>query len=256
MFTENQIIGHRGASGYAPENTLASFHQAHELGCRLVEFDVKLSLDGEAFIFHDDNLQRTTDGKGDFSSAHQDYVKSLDAGSWFSKRFRGEKILTLREMLLWMADREMNANIEIKPSPGAEEATTTEVLKNIHQHWPKHKALPLVSSFDQKSLSICRNLMPEMPIGILLDKWQPNWLQLAQDLDCFSIHLNRRAITQTRVQEIKSHGYKIAVYTVNQKYQAARLFALGVDVVFSDYPDLMSHSTYIPLKLKRSKRRH
>jgi glycerophosphoryl diester phosphodiesterase len=235
-----RVIGHRGAAGYAPENTIISFEKAKALGCKCIEFDVMLSSDGEPFIIHDENLKRTTNGRGEVGLVTADYLRGLDAGKWFSRKFRGEKIPSLKETIEWLVASDMQANIEIKPYPGQTEETTVSVLTAINRYWPQDKALPLLSSFDLDALSLCRNLSPEMPLGLLLDKWQENGLKLAQDLQCVSVHLSRRAATQTRVKAIKDEGYKVYVYTVNRKRQAAKLFSFGVDAVFSDYPDLMT----------------
>ncbi len=239
MFSKNQVIAHRGASGYAPENTLSAFKKAKALGCHFIEFDVILSADGEAFVFHDETLNRTTNARGQFRLATAEHLQSLDAGKWFSRHFSGEKIPALREVLEWMADSDMQANIEIKPYPGFAEPTTITVLTLINRYWPQGKDLPLVSSFDQKALALCQRLSPEMPLALLLHEWQHNWLQRAQDLDCFSVHLSLRAARQARIREIKQHGYVVCVYTVNRKRLAIKLFEWGVDAIFSDYPDLL-----------------
>ena len=234
-----QLIGHRGAAAYAPENTFAAFNKAHALGCHFIEFDVMLSADGEAFVFHDEQLKRTTNGRGQFGLVTAEYLRSLDAGLWYSKQFRGEKIPLLHEVIQWLTVSEMHANIEIKPYPGHTEQTTIAVLTHINRYWPQDKKLPLVSSFDLNALNLCHSIAPEIPLGLLLDKWQDNWFQLASDLNCYSVHLSRRAATEKRVAAIKQHGYVVYVYTINKKRQATKLFNWGVDAVFSDYPDLL-----------------
>lgn len=235
----NCIIGHRGASAYAPENTRAAFEKALSLGCNFIEFDVMLSVDDEAFIFHDDNLKRTSNGRGEIGLVSAEYLRSLDVGSWYSRKFRGEKILSLQEAIEWLNQSSMHANIEIKPYAGKTEQTTIAVLTHIHRYWAHEKKLPLVSSFDQDALILCRSIAPEIPLGLLLDKWQDNWLQIASDLECFSVHLSRKITTMERVLAIKEAGYAVYVYTVNRKRQAKKLFDWGVDAVFSDYPDLL-----------------
>jgi glycerophosphoryl diester phosphodiesterase len=234
-----RIIGHRGASGYAPENTLAAFEKALELGCHFIEFDVMLSADGEPFIFHDDNLKRTTNGRGEFGLVTAEYLRTLDAGRWYSKKFRDEKLLSLHDALEWLAASGVHANIEIKPYPGKTEETTIAVLTHVNRYWPQDKTLPLISSFDHDALYLCQSIAPDIPLGLLLDKWQDNWLEIAKDLDCFSVHLSRRAATAARILAIKEKGYMVYVYTVNRKRQALKLFDWGVDAVFSDYPDLL-----------------
>ena len=235
-----RLIGHRGAAGFAPENTLAAFDKAYALGCRFIEFDVMLSADGEPFIFHDNSLKRTTNGRGEFGLVSAEYLRSLDAGLWYSKQFRGEKIPSLQAAIEWLVHSGVRANIEIKPYPGTTEQTTIAVLTHINRYWPQDKELPLISSFDQKALALCRSLAPEIPIGLLLDKWDKNWLQKARDLQCISVHLSWRAVNAKRVLEIKQHGYLVYVYTVNWKRRVTKLFDWGVDAVFSDYPDLLT----------------
>lgn len=234
-----RIIGHRGAAGYAPENTLAAFEKARVLGCYFIEFDVMLSADGEAFIFHDENIKRTTNGRGEFGLLTAEYLRSLDTGHWYAKKFRGEKILSFQEAIAWLNESGLHANIEIKPYPGQTEATTIAVLTHINRYWPQDKKLPLVSSFDIDALTLCHSIAPEIPRGLLLDKWQDNWQKLAKDLQCFSVHLSRRAATKARVLAIKEQGYLVYVYTVNWRRRATKLLSWGVDAVFSDYPDLL-----------------
>ncbi len=238
MFVKNQVIGHRGACALAPENTMASFKIAHALGCGLIEFDVMLSADGVPFIFHDETLMRTTNGQGSFGRASSEYIQSLDAGQWFSRQYIGEKVPTLRETLLWLVESDMQANIEIKPTVDSVEKTTVAVLTQLTQSWPETKPLPLISSFNLEALTLCRRASPDMPIGLLLEQWQENWLDLARDLRCYSVHLSHRFATRDRIDEIKREGYAVCVYTVNRQRLAAKLFDWGVDALFSDDPCL------------------
>lgn len=234
-----KIIGHRGASAYAPENTIASFDKALALGCRFLEFDVMCSADGEPFVIHDDSLKRTTNGRGDIGLVDSNYLQTLDAGSWFSRQFKGEPIPHFKDVLQWLSVSDVQANIEIKPYSGAEEQTAVAVMSHINRYWPHEKNLPLVSSFSWDALVLCRSLAPEMPLGLLLHIWDEQWLQKAKQLDCYSIHFNRRVLTKERVKEIKAEGYVLCAYTVNRKRLANKLFDWGVDAVFSDYPDLL-----------------
>ena len=215
-----RVIGHRGAAAYAPENTIAAFDKALALGCRYIEFDVMLSADGEPFVFHDETLKRTTNGQGEIGLVSAEYLQNLDAGKWFSRRFRGERIPHFRETLQWLTFSNVQANIEIKPYPGTSEQTTVAVLSHINSYWPQSKELPLVSSFDLAALTLCRSLSPEMPLGLLLDEWDKDWLIKARELQCYSVHMNKRALNQARVQQIKEQGYVLLVYTVNRKRQA------------------------------------
>ncbi|WP_133129336.1 glycerophosphodiester phosphodiesterase [Legionella yabuuchiae] len=234
------IIAHRGASAYAPENTMAAFKKALALGCHFIEFDVMLSEDGEPFVFHDDSLKRTTNGRGPFAKKSAKELLELDAGGWFSKRFRGESIPTLSDVLQWMISSKVHANIEIKPTAGKLEETTVAVLTSLNRHWPSSKPLPLLSSFEPDVLKLCRDLSPEAPLGLLLHTWDENWYKLADELQCVSIHLSVKAANKVRIAAIKDKGYKVLIYTVNRRRLAHKLFEWGVNAIFSDYPDLLA----------------
>ena len=109
------MIGHRGAAGAAPENTLASIKKARELGATWIEFDVKLTKDSHAILFHDDRLERTTDGQGAVAATTLPEMRRLDAGSWFDAAFRGEPVPTFEQALALCAELGLGVNVEIKP---------------------------------------------------------------------------------------------------------------------------------------------
>jgi glycerophosphoryl diester phosphodiesterase len=232
----DQIISHRGASVYAPENTLVAFETAHALGSNTVEFDVMLSADDQAFIFHDLNLSRTTNGTGELGLTNSTILKTLDAGSWFAEKFCGVNIPTLEETLELILNLSMNANIEIKPYPGCTEQTTRKTLEIINSLWPKSKPLPLISSFDLRAMELCQNIAPQYPKGLLLHSWRNDALDLAKKLNCCSIHLSRRIATEKRIKLLKQHGYYICVYTIDQKTEAQKFISWGVDSIFSNDP--------------------
>lgn len=231
-----RIIGHRGVAALAPENTLESFALAHHYGLTSVEFDVTLSADGEAFVFHDESLERTSNGQGQIALVSAEYLKHLDAGSWFAKKYAATRIPTLRETLLWLRKHKMSANIEIKPSSGCTHDTVNTVLSLLDELWPKTLPLPLISSFDPDVLRLCRALHPHLPIGYLLNTWDPKQIDFAESLNCVSINLNHRIASAQRVQALKERGFGVYVYTVNYQFLISRYVAMGVDGLFSDYP--------------------
>ena len=235
----SKIIGHRGAAAYAPENTFSAFNKALSLGCRCIEFDVMLSADGEPYIIHDASLKRTTNGRGEVSEMTTNYLDSLDAGKWFSRHFSGEKIPHLSEVIKWLNFSDVHANIEIKPAPGAEQRAVVAVLSCVNRDWANGRPLPLISSFSHEVLQSCRSFAPEMPLGLLMHTWDDNWLKLASELSCYSVHVNRRILNPERIRAIKDKGYFLFAYVVNRRRQARKLLDLGVDAIFSDYPDLL-----------------
>jgi glycerophosphoryl diester phosphodiesterase len=234
-----QIIAHRGASAYAPENTLAAFKKARDLGSKWLEFDVVLSEDGTPFVFHDSSVKRTTNGKGKIAGLSCEYLKDLDAGSWFSKQFQGEVIPTLQQAIAFLARNKMQANIELKPTPGKEQETAVAVLSAINQYWPEDTHRPLVSSFNHQALGLVRTFDPDIPLGFLMDEWDDEGLKQAKEMDCVSIHTNFKSLNKARVKKAKNEGFKLLAYTVNNKKIANKLLRWGVDSVFSDYPDLL-----------------
>lgn len=231
-----RIIGHRGAAALAPENTLESFVMAYQSGLKSVEFDVILSADGEAFVFHDERLERTTNGQGAIGLVTADYLKTLDAGAWFSRDYKNAQIPTFKEALIWLRKHKMSANIEIKPFPECIHETVNVVLRELDEIWPSSTALPLISSFEGDVLRLCRKLHPQLPLGYLLDKWHPEEIDFAQSLDCVSMNLNYRIARLERIKALKQQGLGVYVYTVNNQFLISRYFAFGVDGIFSDYP--------------------
>ncbi len=113
----NKVIGHRGAAAYAPENTIASFDKALSLGAQAIEFDVMCSADGEPFIIHDDSLKRTTNGKGQVGLVEANYLHELDAGSWFSKAYKGEPLPHFKDALKWLSFPEFKLILKLNPTP-------------------------------------------------------------------------------------------------------------------------------------------
>lgn len=223
------VIGHRGACAHAPENTLASFALAAELGCRMVEFDVRLSRDGVPVVFHDDTLERRTDGSGAVAAHTLAELKRLDAG-------RGERIPTLDEVLALCLARGMGANIELKPHAGAGRATARTALEAAGRMWPADRPPPLVSSFDRDALAAAAEVAPDWPRGLLLDRVPAGWRRLADACGCVAICAHHRWLGGAGAAAIRAAGYGLLAYTVNRPGRARVLWSRGVVAVFSDCP--------------------
>jgi glycerophosphoryl diester phosphodiesterase len=230
------VIAHRGASAYAPENTLSAFTKAVALGVKWVEFDVMAAACGEPIVFHDDELQRTTRQQGRVMNFTYHYLQTLDAGAWFDPRFSGERIPRLNDLLVFLAESKMNVNIEIKAPPASEDALIKRVLQEVSPYWNTGQTF-LFSSFSLTALRRLREQAPTCLLGLLLDEWRTDWNSIATDLDCITINTNADNMTAARVHEIKMTNRAVLCYTVNDPMQAAKLFEWGVDAVFSDIPD-------------------
>jgi glycerophosphoryl diester phosphodiesterase len=234
-----KVIGHRGASGYAPENTLASMTKAHELGAEWVEFDVMLASTGEPVIIHDYTLDRTTNGVGEVDKTDFQTLSSLDCGSWFSKNHTGLKIPLLSELLTHVAQLNLGINIEIKPSPGKEQLTAQTAIDFLESHWPKTCKIPLISSFSAEALQAVHQANIDCKLGFIIDEWESDWERVVDQLGCSSLHVDHKVLTAARVEEVKKRGQVLLAYTVNHDARAQELFSWGVDSIFSDYPDLI-----------------
>lgn len=232
-----RVIAHRGASAYAPENTLAAMSQAKVLGASWVEFDVQLTRDDILVVFHDESLDRTTNGQGRLREQQYAQLAQLDAGSWFSHAFYRERIASLADMLAYLQQIGLNANIELKSLPGDEKIVAEKFALLLTQAYNKLSISCIVSSFSVDTLYYVRQLMPTIPIGILFSKWRDDWQVLAEELDCYSLHFRYNSYSKNRVVSLKKSGCKLFAYTVNDIRLAERLFAMGIDVIFTDYPD-------------------
>lgn len=216
------IIGHRGACGYAPENTEVSFRSAQELGIRWVEFDVMLAKCGEAVVIHDTTVDRTTNGKGpviDYSLAE---LQQLNAGEWFDKHFHGEKIPRFIDVMNFLQQHRMYAVIEMKPYPGYEKETADTIFKLLTNSF--NLTQQIISSFSLQSLQRARELSSDVHLGLGVHQWDFNCEKEAHDLHCQSIHINHKILTPEKISAIKSNGFEVFAYTVNESSRAKELF--------------------------------
>lgn len=232
-----RVIGHRGAAAAAPENTLESIRAAARLGARCVEFDAKLTADGVVVLFHDETLNRTTNGHGRVARTDFATLRGLDAGAWFGPAWAGARVPTLEEALRLLRELDMQANIEIKPCPGRDAETARAVVAVLRRHWPAEAPPPLLSSFSRLSLQTAQAAAPDLPRGLLLWRKDPLWAIAAAELGCRSVHCAKQYLTRSWAREIRAAGYGLAAYTVNEPAQARRLLAWGVDAIITDCPD-------------------
>lgn len=235
-----KVIGHRGAKAYAPENTLESIKTAASLGVEWVELDVKLTRDNVPIIFHDEELERTTNGSGNVAETSYEDIQQLEAGSWFADSFAGIKIPTLEEALDVILRHNLGLNLEIKPCPGREKETAEIALDHLSQMWDDTDRL-LISSFQHVSLEAALDLAPDYARGLLIggEEMPENWREVAEYLDASTINLGSKLVTRAVADEVMDLELPLLVYTVNDPMQARALQKLGVDAFFSDNPDVI-----------------
>ncbi|HVS63431.1 MAG TPA: glycerophosphodiester phosphodiesterase family protein [Thermoanaerobaculia bacterium] len=236
------VIGHRGASGLAPQNTLPAFERAIELGVDMVELDVQLSRDGELVVIHDPDLDATTDGAGPVAAQALDALTRLDAGSWLAPEWTGTRIPTLRQVLERVA-REVLVNVEIKT-----EAVTDAVEPGVESRIAEVvRALGLeerviVSSFDPRALEHLRQLAPEIATASLYNRSLHRGRSPIEIMDAVgsrAFNLSRRQVRRRAVEHCHRHGRPVGVYTVNEPSEMRMLVEMGVDALFTDRPDLL-----------------
>ena len=233
------VIGHRGAAGCAPENTLAGLRRAKALDCRWVEFDVRLTADREPILLHDDRLARTTDGRGRAVRLPLAALRRRDAGGWFAPEFAGERVPTFAEAVALLAELELGANIELKARRGDAADTGRVVAGALDRLWPPHLPAPLLSSFLPAALAAARQRAPQFARGMLFRRVPRDWRERAETLGCASIHADHRRLPPTIVAEIRESGYCLLAYTVNAPARARVLFNWGVTSVISDVPHII-----------------
>jgi len=241
-FVLPRVMGHRGAAGRAPENTLAGLRRAAELGLRWVEFDVMLTRDAVPVLFHDDSLKRTTGRAAAMAETDYADLAKLDAGAWFGSDFAGEPVPSLSAALALLRDCGLQPNMEIKPTPGRDEETAAVALEVLKGEWPASLPAPLVSSFSRKALRVARDAAPDLPRGLISVRLPRDWRRAMDSLGCATLHLAGRHLSPRRVKRITAAGYGLAAFTINDPAEARALIASGVECLISDYPDRIARS--------------
>jgi len=214
------LIGHRGAAGLEPENTLPSFTRAVALGVDAVELDVHVC-DGRLCVIHDEELKRTTNGTGLVAEQSLAELRALDAGN-------GAQIPLLDEVFEVIPPA-VGINVELK-GPG-----TGRVLAELLPELPRRDVL--VSSFNHGELDTFTAIAPSVPVAPLFSRWQGDPAAVAARLRSRFVNLSRKIVTADRCRALAAEGLSILVYTVNDPAEAKALFEMGVRGVFTDYPD-------------------
>lgn len=232
---KSQIIAHRGASKYAPENTMPSFQIASEMQADGIETDVQLTKDGIPILIHDENLRRTTGKKGFVKDYLLDDIQKLDAGRYFSKKYAGTKIITLEEFLRWASKEKLYLNLELKNNKIEYKDIEHIVLEALEKHQLLERTT--VSSFNPNSIKRMRQLDEKLDVALLRSKRHPNLVEYALDQGASSLHINRRLLNNSIVDNCKKHGLPLRVYTVNRRSTIYQCLKLKCDGIITDDPD-------------------
>jgi glycerophosphoryl diester phosphodiesterase len=233
-------IAHRGAGKLAPENTLAAFRLGAQYGYRMFECDVKLSADGQPFLMHDAELQRTTNSQGVGGEKNWAELALLDAGSWHSRTYAGEVLPSLQAIAAFCLRNHHFLNIEIKPTPGTEGLTGEVVARQAAQLWRNAPHPPLLSSFQPDALAAAQASEAGLPRALLVDSLRPGWLDEAQQLGCCAAVLNYRLWEPALVAQVHDRGLRCLSYTVNDAPAADHIQSLGTDGIITDRVELFA----------------
>lgn len=246
MWPYPRIIAHRGGGTLAPENTLAAMRCGLQYGFQAVEFDVMLSADGVPVLMHDPQFGRTVPGKGRVADTPAKDLAAMDAGAWLHSRFAGEPVPTFEEVVRYCRQNRIWMNVEIKPSPGADEQTGHVVAETTTRLFADELAahtgpadLPLFSSFSFDALAAARQSAPGIPRGYLVDTIPDDWLARLQALEACALHTNHKNLTSTQASAVKNAGYGLFCYTVNDPARAKDILRWGVDAFCTDRIDLI-----------------
>ncbi|WGV98413.1 glycerophosphodiester phosphodiesterase family protein [Vibrio sp. YMD68] len=233
------IVGHRGAAALAPENTLSGINVAADVGIQWVELDTQLTADGVPVIFHDEGLDRCTNGVGNVEEHTLEQLKKLDAGSWFSSSFVNERIPTLEEALKTCIERNVSMNLEIKIHHERQvEPLVKRVVDVIHSvNFPFHNLL--ISSFSKSALKECQRRIPDVRRGYITEETSTDYLQEIQALDLYSVHVDQNVLTQAMAQSILTLNYELNIWTLNDPTKAQTFTNMGVTNIITDHPDAL-----------------
>lgn len=239
------VVGHRGAAAVAPENTLAGFRVAQDLGVPY-ELDVTLSADGRVVVIHDDSLDRTTDGTGLVDETAWADIGGLDAGGWFSDDFAGEPVPTLDRVFEELGGGVI-VDVEIKSPRDGDRAgeVAAAVVDCIARHGMQDRVF--VTSFNPYVLEGVKRADPDLPRGQLVGTFRGSDLGLVPKIVLRRLWLNKKAdadmivaeaayVTPRRARRLQRAGYRLMAWTVNEEAEMRRLLDLGVLGIITDDP--------------------
>ncbi|HEY3424148.1 MAG TPA: glycerophosphodiester phosphodiesterase [Negativicutes bacterium] len=235
------IYAHRGARGYAPENTMTAFRQAIACQADGIELDVQVTKDRQLVICHDHNINRTSNGAGWIKDLTLAQLKALDFGSWFAPAFAGEAIPTFEEFFTWYVTTPLLLNIEIKNGPVIYEGIETQLINIMNGICPKDFDVynrVIISSFYHPSLIKIKQLDSQFKTGVLFDHRPADVLSLIQHTNADYLHPHWHYLDSDWIEVAHEAGIGVNSYTINTQEEFDFSYAKNIDGLFSDYPDL------------------
>ncbi|MEK5205878.1 glycerophosphodiester phosphodiesterase [Psychrobacillus sp. FSL H8-0510] len=232
-----KIYAHRGSSGTHPENTIAAFKAAAKLPIHGVEFDVHMTKDHELVVIHDETINRTSNGTGFIKDMTLAELKKFDFGSWYSHEFKKETIPTLREVLYVFKDTPHHLNIELKSDVFPYEGMEQAVLQMLKDY--RLEARVVISSFNHEMVRNVKQLAPPIETAVLFMEVMIEPHKYADVVGADALHAFFPTVLRKMGAEAIGSGKKVRVFTVNDEKYADLLKRIGVDAIFTDYPEKM-----------------
>ena len=231
------VIAHRGFSGKAPENTMAAFRRAIEIGSDAIELDVRFSGDGRLVVFHDDTLERTTNGRGKVADLTVKELKQLDAGRWFGPAFTGERIPALREVLE-LARGRILLNIELKKGDQGRYGMldlANQTLREVVEAGMEGRIL--FSSFDLNAIQRIREKDPRIPVAFITGDFWKSPLDATGGKFFPVLNPGKSVLNERNLSAARQQGVRVNVWTPNTDEEMGKFISMGVDGIITNYPD-------------------
>ncbi|MEO8287608.1 MAG: glycerophosphodiester phosphodiesterase family protein [Chloroflexota bacterium] len=232
------LIAHRGGSLEAPENTMAAFQHAIDLGMRYVELDVQMSSDGELMVIHDETLDRTTNGSGAVGDYTYDELRKLSAGAHFGPEYAEERIPTLREVLDLCVDAGVGVVIELK-SPALYIGMEEKVAALLAEMWLRGAENLWCISFDHPAIRKMRTLDATIPLGYLYEYFEEKFVQPDDNIQAYCPYFRTAVAHPEQIAKAHELGKLVFVYTANEEADMLAVVAAGIDGMVSDRPSLL-----------------
>ncbi|OZU90037.1 glycerophosphodiester phosphodiesterase [Virgibacillus indicus] len=232
---KTKIIAHRGASRYAPENTMPAFELAYQSKAEGIETDVQLTKDNIPVLIHDEQVKRTTNGTGYIKDLTFEQLRQLDAGSWFSGEFTGTQIISLDELLQWVKDKPLCLNIELKNNKIDYKHLESIVYERLKDYQLLNRTT--LSTFNPRSVHRLKDYNKDIGIAFLTSKRNRNLVSHAHELGANAIHIKYRLLNKLLVDQCKQAKMAVRVYTVNRSAHIMKCFTHECNGIFTDIPD-------------------
>ena len=238
------LVGHRGAMAYAPENTMASFLCAQKMGAEFLECDIHLTREKTCVLMHDETVSRTTNGTGYLQDLTLDAVRALDAGSWFSPDFQGEKVPTLEELLQWAKNQtsltgfQLGLAIELKNGQARASELPDLAVDQVSRAGMESRVV--VVSYDQDMLKRVKALNQRIATGILYKLPLEHPFKLAKELDADALFPRRHLLTKELIAQAHNRGIAVATWAVDDPAEMREFLSWNVDAIATNVPDRLN----------------